>query len=40
MYTANEEENTELFWAMRGGNGQLGIILEAKMKVHEFDPIQ
>ncbi|MEO8664835.1 MAG: FAD-binding oxidoreductase [Ignavibacteria bacterium] len=35
--TANEKENTDLFWAVRGGGGNFGVITAFKFKLHPID---
>lgn len=35
---ANANENTDLFWALRGGGGQLGAVIEVVRRVHDRPP--
>ena len=39
LVTANAEENTELFWALRGGKGGLGIVTEVTIELAELSTI-
>ncbi len=36
--TANEKENEDLFWAVRGGGGNFGIVTSFKFQLHEVGP--
>ena len=35
---ANDSENTDLFWALRGGSGNFGIVTKFEFKLHEMPP--
>jgi hypothetical protein len=37
--TANADENPDLFWAIRGGGGNFGVITSFEYRVHEVGPI-
>lgn len=39
LVVAAERENPDLFWALRGGGGNFGIVTEMKLKLHELGPI-
>lgn len=34
LVRANAEENAELFWALRGGGGNFGVVVEFELKLH------
>ncbi|HET8753126.1 MAG TPA: FAD-binding oxidoreductase, partial [Salinimicrobium sp.] len=38
VLTANESENEDLFWAVRGGGGNFGIVTSFKFLLHEVGP--
>jgi FAD/FMN-containing dehydrogenase len=35
---ANEEENSDLFWALRGGGGGVGVVTSFEFQLHEVGP--
>lgn len=35
---ANEDENTDMFWAIRGGGGNFGIVTSFEFRLHELGP--
>lgn len=36
---ANEEQNEDLFWALRGGGGNFGVVTSFKYKLHPIDTV-
>ena len=37
--TASAEENADLFWGVRGGGGNLGVVTSLKYRLHEIGPV-
>jgi FAD/FMN-containing dehydrogenase len=39
LLTANASENEDLFWGVRGGGGNLGIVTSLEYRLHEVGPV-
>jgi FAD/FMN-containing dehydrogenase len=39
LLTANEQENPDLFWGVRGSTGYLGIVTSLEYRLHEVGPV-
>jgi len=39
MVVASESENSDLFWALRGGSGNFGVVTSLKYRLHEQGPV-
>ena len=39
MLTANASENDDLFWGIRGGSGNFGVVTSIEYRLHEVGPI-
>ena len=38
LLTANEDEHADLFWAVRGGGGNFGVVTSFKYRLHRIEP--
>lgn len=39
VVTASAEENADLFWAIRGGGGNFGVVTDFELQLHEVGPL-
>jgi hypothetical protein len=39
VLTASDEQNPDLFWAIRGGGGNFGVVTEFEFQLHEVGPM-
>jgi FAD binding domain-containing protein/berberine-like enzyme len=39
LLTASAEENADLFWALRGGSGNFGVVTSLKYQLHPLGPV-
>jgi len=39
LLVVNEKENSDLYWAIRGGGGNFGVVTSFEFKLHDLEPI-
>jgi FAD/FMN-containing dehydrogenase len=39
LLVVNEKENSDLYWAIRGGGGNFGVVTSFEYRLHELEPI-
>jgi FAD/FMN-containing dehydrogenase len=39
LLTANASENADLFWGLRGGSGNFGVVTSLEFRLHEIGPV-
>jgi FAD/FMN-containing dehydrogenase len=39
IVTANKSENSDLYWGLRGGGGNFGVVTAIEYRLHEMDPV-